>query len=582
MEPSSAQAKVMVDELIRCGVSDVVLAPGSRSAPLALELAAACARLDIRLHVRLDERVAGFVALGLGKATGIPAAVVTTSGTSVANLLPAVIEADESFTPLLVLTADRPPALRGVGANQTIDQVKIFGGFVRDSVDMGVASVSEGQVRYWRSIVARAIAISTDSADPGPVHINIPFAMPLLSESDGDWIESLDGRPDGRPWVADARLLAGVATPMDEIMSFLDEESVVPARGVIVVGDHNDAEAIELIDELSDTTGWPIVAEPSANVGGAALALSHGTLIVADQDFRESHVPDLVLTVGRVGLSRSVLSLIESAGVHIAVDVHAQFADPTRSADLVVASVPLAPTECEVDDEWLEHWQRADVLAAAAIETVLGTDESSGLTGMQVARIVTRLVPEAGTLFLGASSAVRHVASFASNSVADAAIMGNRGTSGIDGCISTAYGIAISATVQGDGAVIALVGDQTFLYDSNALLVPKGEDPVNLIVVVIDNDGGGIFSTLEQGQAKYAKYFEQVFGVPLGIDPARVGQAFGASAVTVSTEDELAEAIDQALNGGLHIIVANTAMRSTEAQVLHQISEAVQQALAAT
>ena len=186
MEPSVAQAKVMVDELIRCGVTDVVLAPGSRSAPLALELAAAHARFDIRVHVRLDERVAGFVALGIGKATGIPAAVVTTSGSAVANLLPAVIEADHSYVPMLLLTADRPPQLRGIGANQTIAQTTIFGPHVRSVTDMATATTSEGQVKYWRSEVSRAVGIATDSVSPGPVHLNIPFSAPLVGDSDGN------------------------------------------------------------------------------------------------------------------------------------------------------------------------------------------------------------------------------------------------------------------------------------------------------------------------------------------------------------------------------------------------------------
>ena len=576
MEPSVAQAKVMVDELIRCGVTDVVLAPGSRSAPLALELAAAHSRFDLRVHVRLDERVAGFVALGIGKATGIPAAVVTTSGSAVANLLPAVIEADHSFVPMLLCTADRPPQLRGIGANQTIAQTTIFGPHVRSVTDMATATTSEGQVKYWRSEVSRAVAIATDSVSPGPVHLNIPFSAPLVGDSDGSWVEDLDGRPGGRPWAADARLFAAVSSPLDEIMSFVDEETVVPARGLIVVGDHNDPDCVEMIDELSDFIGWPIIVEPSANLSRADLTLSHGLLLAADQAFRETHVPELVLTIGKVGLSRGVLQLIDSAEIHIAVDSHVQFSDPTRSADLVIASVPLPPQECEVDGEWLEQWQRADILAAAAIETVLNPKE---LTGMQIARVVTRLLPESGTLFLGASSAVRHVASFAATSVTDSAVLGNRGVSGIDGCISTASGIAISATVEGDGCVVALVGDQSFLYDSNALMIPPTEMSINLVIVVIDNNGGGIFSTLEQGAPEYSKHFEQVFGVPLDLDPTCVASSMKAHAVTVTNEDDLAEALDQAINNGLHVITVTSVDRARESEILGHIAQAVSEAL---
>ena len=579
MEPSVAQAKVMVDELIRCGVTDVVLAPGSRSAPLALELAAAHARFDIRVHVRLDERVAGFVALGIGKATGIPAAVVTTSGSAVANLLPAVIEADHSYVPMLLLTADRPPQLRGIGANQTIAQTTFFGPHVRSVPDMATATTSEGQVKYWRSEVSRAVGIATDSVSPGPVHLNIPFSAPLVGDSDGNWVEDLDGRPNGRPWAADARLFAAVSSPLDEIMSFVDEEAVVPARGLIVVGDHNDPDCVEMIDELSDFIGWPIIAEPSANLSRADLTLSHGLLLAADQTFRETHIPELVLTIGKVGLSRGVLQLIDSAEIHIAVDSHVQFSDPTRSADLVIASVPLPPQECEVDGEWLEQWQRADILAAAAIETVLNPEE---LTGMQIARVVTRLLPESGSLFLGASSAVRHVASFAATSVTDSVVLGNRGVSGIDGCISTASGIAISATVEGDGCVVALVGDQSFLYDSNALLIPPTEMSINLVIVVIDNNGGGIFSTLEQGAPEYSKHFEQVFGVALDLDPTLVASSMKANAVTVTNEDDLAEALDQAINSGLHVITVTSVDRARESEILGHIAQAVREALSGT
>lgn len=578
MEPSTAQAKVMIDELLRCGVTDVVLSPGSRSAALALEAAAAAAKLELRVHVRIDERVAAFVALGIGKATGIPAAVITTSGTAVANLLPAVIEADYSFVPMLLLTADRPPALRGIGSNQTIEQTDMFGGFVRESMDMSVATSQVGQVKYWRSTVSRAVALATDSQNPGPVQLNIPFAAPLVGTSEVPWCEELDGKPDGRPWVADARLMAGVSSPIDEILMYLDEEAVVPARGLIVVGDHNDAEALELIDELSDATGWPIIAEPSANLARADLCLSHGPLLLADPEFREQNIPELVLSVGRIGLSRSVLAILDAAPIHIAVDPHTNFADPARSADLVLAAVPLAPTECEVDEEWLEGWQRADVLAAAAVETVLQRDQ---LTGMQIARVVTRMVPEGGTLFLAASSAVRHVASFAATSVQDAAVMGNRGVSGIDGCVSTASGVAIAAGAEGAGGVIALVGDHAFLYDSNALLIPPTEDSFNLVIVVIDNNGGGIFSTLEQGQPEYARHFDQVFGVPLDVDPAAIARSLNPriNSTTVTTEDELAQSLDQALQGGIHVITATSVDRSTEQRILAQITNAISEAL---
>ena len=581
MNPSTAQATVMVDELVRCGVTDAVLAPGSRSTPLALALAAAEARGELTLHVRLDERSAGYLAVGIAKVTGVPAVVVTTSGTAAVNLHPAVVEADLSAVPLIALTADRPPVLRGVGANQTIRQATVFGGDVRLAVDMSPAADQPGQVRYWRSTVARVVAAATDAIRPGPVHLNVPFGEPLVPQGDDEWSEDLEGRADGRPWTADARLVAGMSTPLDDVLDSLLDDDLVPARGVVVIGDHDDTDAIDLVDDLADALGWPVIAEPSGNGAGCTTALSHGPLLLADAGFADAHVPDLVLTVGRVGLTRSVLRMIGRARLHVAVDVHPEWSDPTRSADVVVASVPLPPESAEIDDAWLESWQRADVLAAAAVETAL-VSTGEGLTGMHVARAAASAVPDGGLLFVGPSWPVRHVGAFAANTVQDAVILGNRGTSGIDGCLSTAWGAAQALQRGGGAGALALVGDQTFLYDSNALLVPAEEERPDLVIVVADNDGGGIFSSLEQGGPEHAEHFERVFGNPLGVDLVALSATLGVSAVAVETAEALAAAIDDAVGlGGVRVVVARTCPRGQEAQVLRDVQEAVGAALSA-
>lgn len=575
MNPSTAQARVVIDELLRCGITDVVVAPGSRSAALAIEIAAAEERGELVLHVRVDERSAGFLALGLAKTTGVPVAVVTTSGTSVANLLPAVVEADASSIPLMVITADRPFALRGVGANQEIGQVGIFGDKVRASIDLVQAQEEIGAVRVWRSAVARAVAVSTDATFPGPVHLNIPFAEPLVPDDDESWVEALEGRPEGRPWTADLRLLAGMSTSLDDILEQLLDDGTVPARGLIVLGDHGDAEAVELVDDLGDALGWPVIAEPSANGASCTTVISHGPMLLADPAFAAEHVPDIVITVGRVGLVRSVLRIIGQAKLHVAVDSNPRWADPTRTADLVLAAVPLAPTEAEVDATWLESWEKADVLAAAALETVLATDSFSGV---HVARTTVACVPEDGLLFLGPSWPVRHVFAFAGTAVSTAAVLGNRGTSGIDGCISTAWGAALGMERGGAGATIALVGDLTFLYDSNGLAVPEGEERPDLVIVVSDNDGGGIFSSLEQSTDAH---FERVFATPLPIDISTIAEGMGISSVLVESEVQLATAIDESLQvGGVHVIVARTCERSVEAAMLLQAQSAVSVAIA--
>ncbi len=579
VEPSVAQALVMIDELVRCGVSDIVLGVGSRSAPLALAAAAAEERGEVRVHVRVDERVAGFLALGLGKATGVPAAVITTSGTAAANLLPAIVEAHESRVPVIAITADRPPRLRGVGANQTIDQVKVFSSFTRLDIDMEAAAPGDEQNAYWRSTISRCVAVATDSIDPGPVHVNAPFDAPLVGSAVLAPLPSeLHGRVDEKPWTADARLVAGMSIPLDEALALLDENATVPTRGVIVVGDHDDDDSIDLIDELADALGWPVISEPSGRANSADNALAHGPLVCGDLEFVRAHRPDLVITIGRVGLYRALNALIESADMHIAIDPTPSWSDPTRTADLVLAAVPLAPTEAQFDASWWQAWERADLLAAAAVETVLGSHTGSP-TGMQAARAVAAVVPEDGQLFLAASSVVRFVGSFAGRSLAGIAVSGNRGTSGIDGCISTAWGVAVASQSAGAGPTVALVGDEAFWYDSNALAVPASEPRPDLVIVVLDNDGAGIFSTLEQGAAPFRSHFERVFGTPLDIKLAELADSYGANVHTVTDLDHLQASVAERLSDGVHVVVLRTCERTREAEVLDSIRDAVSQAI---
>jgi 2-succinyl-5-enolpyruvyl-6-hydroxy-3-cyclohexene-1-carboxylate synthase len=290
-------------------------------------------------------------------------------------------------------------------------------------------------------------------------------------------------------------------------------------------------------------------------------------------------VPEIVVTVGRVGLNRSVLRMIGRAGLHVAVDSRPEWSDPTRTADVVVASVPLPPGDAAVEDAWLESWQRADVLAAAAVETALFSADDA-LTGMHVARVTANAVPDGGLLFVGPSWSVRHMGSFAANTVRDAVIMGNRGTSGIDGCVSSAWGAATALQRAGGAGALALMGDQTFVYDSNGLLAPADEERPDLVIVISDNDGGGIFSSLEQGEPAHADTFERVFGVPLGIDLVALAGSSGIPAVTASTSAELVAAIDDAVGtGGVRVVIARTCEREREAQILVNVQRAVGEAL---
>lgn len=574
MNPSTALATVLVDELLRTGVRDFVLAPGSRSTPVALVLARLERSGELSLHVRIDERSAGHLALGLAKAGGVPVVVLTTSGTAAVNLHPAIVEADESGVPVIAITADRPPALRGVGANQSIDQGGIFAAAVRASIDLGQPAPLPGMVRTWRSTIARAVMTATDPLRPGPVHLNLPLADPLVPD-DGDeaWIEPLDGRPAGRPWTVDGRLIASMSTPLDDVLAELDRAEV-PRRGLVIVGDHADPEAVELVDELASTLGWPVISEPSGNAATCETALTHGPLLLGAASFIDAHEPRLVLTVGRIGLARPVLRAIARSGLHVAVGTHASWPDPTRSADIVIGSVPLPPSEVSIDTTWLQEWQSADVLAAAAVETVLAAAEFSGV---HVARLAASAVPVGGVLFIGASWPVRHVAALGTSAARDLLVLGNRGASGIDGCVSTAWGAALAVQREHpDSHAIALLGDLTMLYDDSGLLAPAQEERPNLVYVVADNGGGGIFSQLEPAQPRFATDFERVFGTPVPADIAALVASLGVPAAVVTSTSQLQAAIDAAIDaGGVRVVVARTCSRELEAAIVRDVQRAV-------
>ena len=291
MNPSTAFGISFTDELVRCGLREVVLAPGSRSTPLAMAFCEAERRGLVRLHVRIDERSASFTALGLAKVSRQPVAVLCTSGTAAANFHPAVIEADESGVPLLVLTADRPPEMRGTGANQVIDQVKLYGSAVRWFCEAGAPEARPGMVGYWRSLACQAWAHASGRAGSlaGPVHLNLAFREPLVpgDAAEPDWPEPLDGRPDGRPWTSfEVR-----TPPRDEL------EVPWTERGVVVCGD-GDYDAAALT-ELAGRAGWPVLAEPSSGARRGPNALSAYQYVLATPDFMAAHAPDLIVSAGR-------------------------------------------------------------------------------------------------------------------------------------------------------------------------------------------------------------------------------------------------------------------------------------------
>jgi 2-succinyl-5-enolpyruvyl-6-hydroxy-3-cyclohexene-1-carboxylate synthase len=515
--PSGALARAVVGELVRGGVRDAVLCPGSRSAPLALALHAADASGALRLHVRLDERGAGYLALGLAKASGRPVPVVCTSGTAVANLHPAVLEAHHSGVALLALTADRPAELRGVAANQTTDQPGLFGSAVRQSVELPAPAMRVGDVAAWRSTVARAVAAARGSVtgDPGPVHVDVALREPLLPPAapgpdDGEareaweaWLEPLD--PRAGPWLGAPPSARVVAEPVP-----LDRG--VPT--VVVAGDGAGAAA----GELAADAGWPLLAEPSSGCWGPPAVVA-APLVAGCGGFLADHAPARVVVTGHPTLSRPVLALLDGPDVEVVVVGHgARWPDPTRRARVLATDVTLHGDRVA---GWAEAWQAAGRRVRDAVGAVLEAEPE--VTEPRLARDVLAALPTGATLLLGSSQPIRDV-HLAADPRADLRVLANRGLSGIDGLVSTATGVALASP---GSPTYALLGDLSLLHDATGLVVGPDEPAPDLCVLVVDNDGGGIFGLLEPGAPEHAHAFERVFGTPHGVDLGALCAATG-------------------------------------------------------
>ena len=544
MNPSTALATVLVDELLRCGVREAVLAPGSRSTPLALALYELEAQGRVRLHVRIDERSAGFLALGLAKASGSPVPVVTTSGTAAANLHPAVIEADQSGVPLVLLTADRPPELRATGANQTIDQVKIFGDAVRLFAEVGTPEPVVGLTAYWRALAGRAwaAAAGTLTHNPGPVHLNLAFREPLVPDGTYDWPEPLGGREHGAVWTS-----AEAPTPVAPNVR-------LPARTLVVVGDTTPAIG-GAASVLAEEHGWPVISEPSGNARRGPNAISTGGLLLETESFLDAARPDQILVVGRPTLSRAVLALLRDPRSSVSVvATTTNWADATRTAMQVLPALPAADGHHEPDAEWLKQWQDAEVSAGAAIDDVLDSAEAAELG---LARSLHAALPADSLLFLGSSMPVRDV--FTAAAPRDGVtVLANRGAAGIDGTVSSAVGAALAWQRDGGGRAFALMGDLTALHDSNGLVLGPDEPEPDLTIVVVNNDGGAIFALLEQGQEEYADAHERVFGTPHGVDFAAWCGATQTPHTRAASVGAALDAVMDPRGGGIRVVEVRT------------------------
>jgi 2-succinyl-5-enolpyruvyl-6-hydroxy-3-cyclohexene-1-carboxylate synthase len=549
VNPSAAFATALTDELIRCGLREAVIAPGSRSAPLAMALHAAAAGGRLRLHVRIDERSASFLALGLAKAGGRPVAVACTSGTAAAHFHAAVIEADESGVPLLVLTADRPPELRGTGANQTIDQIKLYGGAVRWFCEAGVPEDRPGQGGYWRSLASRAWAqaAGTGGAFAGPVHLNLPFRDPLTpGRADEPLPDDLAGRAGGAPWTR----------------TFTDRGDAGPAleldwteRGVVICGDGTADPAAAVA--LAERAGWPLLAEPSSGARHGPMALGAYQYQLDCAEFMAAHRPDVIVSAGRAGLTRGQLALLRgpaAGGRHVVLaQGPGRWSDPARSATDVAGRVVLRGGPGRADrppSAWLRSWQAADAAARAAAATALGS--GGPLTEPLLAGSTAAALPGGALLWVASSLPARdldrHMAPRA-----DLRILASRGASGIDGLVSSAIGAALAHQAAGGGPAAALLGDLAVVHDAAGLMLGPAEPVPDLCLIVVNNDGGGIFSALEQ--AAFPGPFERVFGTPHGTDFAALAAAAGLPYRLLAREVDLAGAL---AGSGLRIAEVRT------------------------
>ena len=544
MNPSTAFATVVVDELIRSGVREAVLAPGSRSAPLALALAAADREGRLRLHVRIDERTAGFLALGLIRGTGLPVPVVTTSGTAVANLHPAVLEASHSGLPLIVLSADRPPELRGSGANQTTDQLKVFGSAVRMFHEIGTPKRELGQTAYWRSLLARAVstAVGARTSDPGPVHLNCALVEPLVPTDDGDWPESLEGRSG--PWTS---VHATAAQP----------SSIAPGPKTVVVAGDGASQAARLAAEAGN---WPLFAEPSSRARTGPAVITAYRLLLAVSSLTDEI--ERVVVFGHPTLSRPVAKLLARPDVEvIVVAPTGLWPDAGRRATAVVTGLEVTAAD---QTDWFSRWQQLDEQARPALDKVL----SDGLPGPAIAAIVGEAVGADGMLVVASSNPVRDLDLAP---VVPIRTVANRGLAGIDGTLSTAVGAALANA----GPTYALVGDLAFLHDANGLVIGPTEPRPDLRIVVVNDNGGGIFSTLEQGDSSHGDYFERVFGTPHNVDLAALCAATRTPYTLAESADALRAALVRTV-AGIDVVEARVdraTHRDLQAELLRAVSQ---------
>jgi 2-succinyl-5-enolpyruvyl-6-hydroxy-3-cyclohexene-1-carboxylate synthase len=543
--------RAFCDELARCGMRNACTAPGSRGTPIVLSLARE-QRISCWSHI--DERCAGFFALGAAKASGTPVAVTCTSGTAAANLAPAVIEAKHARVPLIVLTADRPPELREVGAGQTIDQLQLYGDAVKWFFEVDLPDAAAERLRFMRTLACRAYLTALEGP-AGPVHLNLPLREPLVT--DEPLPEDHTGRANGLPYV--------LREPPAVAPSPARGPGPHPSGRLLIVAGAGAPEPHELA-AFAAANGIPVLADPLSGARRGTAAIAHYDLLLRGPGFTETHRPDFVFRLGDLPTSKPLRAWLASLAdvPQIAVDPYGTWQDPDAVVGIRLRGGLPQPTGLDVEQGWLESWRAADDAAANAIVSTLGDALSEPLA----ARGLGEWLPPDATLFVASSMPIRDVESCLAARNDGPRILSNRGANGIDGTVSSAFGAAA------DGRrVVLLIGDVALAHDIGGLLCNRRLG-LAITVVLLNNDGGGIFHFLPVASQRDA--FEEHVATPHGLDFSQAASLYGCGYERPASVEELRGAVERSLGAEVTTIIEVRTNREQNLVLHRSLAAAVQ------
>ncbi|MDM5190512.1 2-succinyl-5-enolpyruvyl-6-hydroxy-3-cyclohexene-1-carboxylic-acid synthase [Bacillus sp. DX4.1] len=547
IEALSYYLGAFVDELARLNVYDVVISPGSRSTPLALLMEQ---HEHIQTYLHVDERSAAFFALGIAKAKKRPVAILCTSGTAAANYYPAICEAFHSRVPLLVLTADRPHELRDVGAPQAMNQLNLYGSFVKQFMEMALPEASEPMYHYARMTAGRAVA-SACFTPKGPVHINFPLREPLIPDFS---LENLWEKGRGEYTGA---VHQGNMTMKSEYVSSLIERLSSMEKGLIVCGDDSHPDLAEGITQFAEQTGYPILADPLSGLRTGnhdkAMVMDCYDTFLRNELLKDTWKPDIIIRFGGMPVSKALTQYIkkQKTAVHIVVDESGKWRDPALMATEVICANDVefcnqlaSSIAKREENDWFQMWQHINEKTKEQLREV--ETYETAFEGKVITDLI-HVLPEKATLFVSNSMPIRDTDTFFFTTDKQINVMANRGVNGIDGIISTALGASTVCE-----PLVLVVGDLAFYHDLNGLLAAKLHQ-LNITIVVVNNDGGGIFSFLPQYEKK--EHFEALFGTPLGLDYEHVVKMYGGSFTRVNGWEAFRHEVQKGTTEkGLHVV----------------------------